>query len=219
MEGDRKLAYLTAVHSRCIYRVEKSSLGSWVLPWGWNHKCSKCCENRPLGERMMTDCVKGVHTPEIRQPLNSATQLPQWESAVATCVPNTPHSTSGFLPASGTSLPAGSTTALWCHAKACASNLKAPSAYPFALVSCWSPCRVSWLLIFSPQMILPSQSHHCHQCSLSSITQTFTSPSPTPHYSVAPLTRSNCPHLPAFRKSNMELPITSVWFIIWSFSC
>lgn len=70
-----------------------ASLGSWILPWGWSHKCSNCDEKRPLEERMMTDCVKGIHTPEIREPLNSATQLPQWESAVATCVPTAQHST------------------------------------------------------------------------------------------------------------------------------
>lgn len=64
-----------------------ASLGSWIFPRGWSHKCSKCDENRPLEERMMTDCVKGVHTPDMREPLNSATQLSQWESAAATWVP------------------------------------------------------------------------------------------------------------------------------------
>lgn len=62
------------------------SLGSWILPRGWSHKCSKCDEDRPLEERMMTDGVKGVHTPDIREFLNSATQLSQWESAAATWV-------------------------------------------------------------------------------------------------------------------------------------
>lgn len=39
----------------------------------------------------------------------------------------------------------------WVPWRGCASNPKAP----FALVSCWSPCRVSWLFTFSQQMILP----------------------------------------------------------------
>lgn len=47
-------------------------------------------KNRSLEERMMTDCVKGVHSPEIRELLSPVTPV---ESASAAYIPaqTTPH--------------------------------------------------------------------------------------------------------------------------------
>ena len=65
---------------------------------------------------MMTDCAKGVHSPEIRElhPVAqgeppSTSRVPAYTALCLVCKEAHP----GLLPASGTASPAGDTPGLW----------------------------------------------------------------------------------------------------------
>ena len=171
MNKDRKLASQSAVRSRCIYRVEKimrllahkSSLRDTAID-------AASAVRWILGERMMTEYMKEIYTPEnwiVSQFCHPAVPV---EVSIFTLPPS--HTTlhllyPGVLPAVETTC---NTTAQQSHWR------RVLPIWKFLLLILISlhtlpitSSRFRWLLMFSQQKTPSSQSHHCHQGGLSTM--------------------------------------------------